>query len=38
MNPYLHLALYSIGDNVNPRPMDKPYISLFNKVETQILF
>ena len=29
--------MYSIGDNVNPCPIDKPYISLVNKVETQFL-
>ena len=26
-----------MGDNVNPCPIDKPYISLDNKVETQFL-
>ena len=26
-----------IGDNVKPCPIDKPYISLDNKVEAQIL-
>ena len=29
---------FSIGDNVNPCPKDKPYISQDNKVETQFLF
>ena len=29
--------LYSIGDNVSPCTIDKPYISLVNKVETQFL-
>ena len=29
--------IFSIGDYVNPCPIDKPYISLDNKVETQFL-
>ena len=28
---------FSIGDNVNPCPIDKPYISLDNMIETQFL-
>ena len=33
----MNTRLFSIDDNVNPCPIDKPYISLDNKVETQFL-
>ena len=32
-----HLIIFHIGDNVNPYPIDKPYIPLDNKIETQFI-
>ena len=37
VNALLKIFKRNIGDNVNPCPIDKPYISLVNKVETQFL-